>query len=184
MANNNTKTINTNTITGISIIRKDGKIIYSPFFSNKGYILTPQNGRKYTNYVTGYIACLVLFFIAYVATDRFIPALIIGLLAAGVNIAYFYVGFIKTASTVTFKDTVKTKKEPLVVRQARDLSFPRIKELIICCILLVVIFIFYYFWQKPEGIYFWVIAVAGVLSFIYLCVNIAIWFYKKKHFND
>lgn len=183
MANENTKVINTNTITGISIIRKDGKVIYSPFFSNKGYILTPNNARKYTNYINGYIAAMVIFLIAYFISDNFLLSLLIFLLVIGINIAWFYTGFIKKASTIEFKDTVKEKKDNLIVRQARDLEYPRIRELIICCILLVLIFAGYYFWKKPEGIYFYIVLIAGILSAIYLMVNIAIWFYKKKHFD-
>ena len=184
MAKENIKTVNTSTITGISIIRNNGKVIYSPVFSNTGYILTPENGKKYTNYIKGYIACMVIFLIAYIATDNFLLSLLIALLAVGVNIVNFYIGFIKKASTITFKEKTKQAKEPFVVSQARDLSFPRIKELIICCVLLVIIFVGFYFWQKPEGVYFFVILIAGIASLFYLIINIAIWFYKKKHFNN
>lgn len=178
------KTVNTNTITGISIIRNNGKVIYSPVFSNKGYILTPENGKKYTNYIKGYIAIMVIFLIAYIATDKFLLSLGIGLIAAIINIANFYFGFIKKASVITFKEKTKTAKDPFVVSQARDLTYSRIKELIICCVLLVIIFVGFYFWQKPEGVYFFVILFAGITSFIYLVINIAIWFYKKKHFDN
>lgn len=170
-------------ISGISIIRKDGRMIYSPFFSNKGYILTTQNGKHYKNYVTGYITSMIVFLVAYMISDKFFVGLLIAGLVLATNIALFYKNFIKTASTVEFKSEGKQKKEPFVIAQARQLSYPRIKELIICCILLVIIFIFLYFWQKPEGIYLVITISSLIASIVYLIANIQVWFYKKKHFD-
>ena len=184
MANNKIQEDDISRISGISIVRNGDRLLYSPFFSNKGYIITPSNARHYTHYITGYIAALVAITFGLIFTKNLIISLLIGLLVVIIDIAFFYVKFIKTASTVTFKDTGKQTKESVIVRQARDQSYARIKELIICSILLVIIFVGYYFWQKPEDEYFWVVLISGITSFIYLLFNITVWFYKKKHFDE
>lgn len=182
--NNKNKEQDISKITGISIIRNEGRLIYSPVFSNKGYILTSQNGRHYKNYVTGYVTAMIVFLVAYIISNKLLVALLISGLVLATNIALFYKNFISKASTVEFKSEGKKKKEPFVISQARQLSYPRIKELIICCILLVIIFIFLYFWQKPEGAYLVVTISSLIASIVYLIANIQVWFYKKKHFDN
>lgn len=179
--NDKNKQSDTSNINGISIIKKDDKLLYSPFFSNKGYIITASNGIHYRNYAFGNITAMIVFMISYFVSSNVWIGILTGIVVAIINISIFYSKFISKASTVEFKNEGKKKKDSFVIAQAKNLEFSRIKELIICYLLLVLIFIFLYYWQNPKGIYLYITIATGLASFIAMIAYIRVWFYKKNN---
>lgn len=166
------------TIRGISIYQDEKRTVYAPFYSKNGYIMTQSNTGHYINYMVGYLTSLVVFEIVLILSKSVPLSLLSAVLVLIINFLFFYFNFLKKAAVI--ENYSRQQKENFIIRQARQLEYDRIYTLIICCILLVVIFYFFTLWQKPEGLYLYIIIISGIASAVYGFVNLAILICKRK----
>ena len=87
-------------IQGISIYHEDKRTVYSPFFQQKGYILSENNVHAYVSYIQGYLVALVVFVVAFIIYRRFLIPFILALLFMISTIVSFYLNFIRKANVI------------------------------------------------------------------------------------
>ena len=165
-------------LSGISIYHDEKRSVYSPFFTRKAYVLNKENADQYVSYVQGYLIALLIFAVVYILYRKFFQALLMAVLFLCVNIAYFYLRFIRKAPVIT--DYHKKSRESFLARQARSLELRNIWTIIICCFLLSVVIIFNGYLNHFEGSSRILNGILAFISLFYGMLHIFVLIEKKK----
>lgn len=163
---------------GMSIYHDEKRIVYSPFFTKNGYVLTDDNCKEYRNYVTNYLFALLIFSIVYIVTKNLVPAILLGILFMIGAIIAFYLKFIK--KTTIIPNYKKPYKDNFFNRQAKNLDNKRIWTIIICCILLAFFIVLNGKLSNFEGSYLYLNTFFAIVAIVYGLIHLYIFLLKKK----
>lgn len=164
---------------GASIYQEEKRTVYSPFFTKKGYIITENTYKAYTQYVQGYLIALLIFSVAYIITkNMWISVGLGGAFFIG-TIVSFYINFIKKA--VLIEHYTKLKKDNFFIRQAKTLPFKNLIVMTICSFLLSGMIMLNGYINSFTGTYFILNTSLAIVALIYAFMNVYIIIYKKTN---
>ena len=164
---------------GISIYQDEKRTVYSPFFTESGYVITPENCRNYVSYIQGYLMSLLVFSIAYLITRNMLIS--ISLSAAFIigNIISFYQNFIRKASVI--RPYRKPARDSFSVRQARSLEVKNIITVIVCCPLLAATLLLNGYINHFEGMALYLNVFTSICALLYGFLHVYILMIKKRN---
>jgi hypothetical protein len=163
-------------IQGISIYHEDKRTVYSPFFQQKGYILSENNVHAYVSYIQGYLVALVVFVVAFIIYRRFLIPFILALLFMISTIVSFYLNFIRKANVI--ENYKKPERDSFISRQAK-LDRKNLLTIAISSPLLSIALMLHAYLNQFAGEMFYMMLLIAIVALLYGLLHIYILYYKK-----
>ena len=173
------RTYDLNKLGGLSIYHDDKRTVYSPFFTDKAYIITEKNVDDYIGYTQGYLLGLVIFTLAFFITRNVWISIGLGLVFIISTTAVFYFSFIKKAGVIEHYN--KKEKDSFIIRQAKTLDERNLKTIIIACPLLSLMVMVNAWINHFNGTMLYLSIIIALVVLIYCGIHIYALNYKRKN---
>jgi len=167
-------------LNGISIYHDSkNRVVFSPSFSKKGYILSDENVSEYQNYSQSFLVTVIIFLVMYYLTYSILYSLLLSITYLGISIFMFYLRCLRKVAVIeNFK---KPEKDTYIIRQAKNVTKRRLIVIFLACIFLS---FFIFLNAMLQGYYGKILVINYIfmaLAVLYGFLNLYILTVKKKN---